>query len=55
MEGLGLGLLSGVVTGAVIGFADGDDESGFFAFTAEEKALLGGILLGGAGASSVFR
>ena len=48
-EGLGLGLLSGAVTGAAIGFADGDDESGFLTSTAEEKALGGGILLGGAG------
>lgn len=49
-RGLGLGLLIGGVTGAVLGIADGDDEDGFIALTAEEKAMAGFVALGGAGA-----
>ena len=50
----GIGLLVGAATGAVIGLASGDDPpcSGWFCwgFTAEEKAALGAIGLGGLGA-----
>jgi hypothetical protein len=50
LEGLGLGLLGGALTGAIIGFADGDDPpESFLSFTAEEKAVIGGVLLGGVG------
>ena len=43
------GLLIGGAAGALLGFASGDDESGFFTFTAEEKALMGGASWGIAG------
>jgi hypothetical protein len=51
LEGLGIGILAGAVTGALIGFASGDDDpqTVFLPLTAEEKALEGGIVLGGAG------
>jgi hypothetical protein len=50
---LGLGI--GAVTGVIIGFADGDDVASsntwnIFSFTAEEKALAGGLVLGTGGA-----
>jgi len=53
-EGLGLGLLAGIGSGIVIGLASGDDHcppGGFclFQFSAGDKAILGGIVLGGAG------
>jgi hypothetical protein len=43
-----VGALLGVVTGAVIGYASGDD-SEWFGLTAGEKAFVGGIIGGGAG------
>ncbi len=46
-EGFGIGFLVGSVTGALIGFASGDDE--FLEVTAEEKALGYGLLFGGGG------
>ncbi|HUS27932.1 MAG TPA: hypothetical protein VMZ53_05470 [Kofleriaceae bacterium] len=56
-EGAGIGLAVGAVVGAALGFADGDDEcdenSGMwciFVFTAGEKAVMGGVVLGGIGA-----
>jgi len=49
LKGMGMGLLIGAGTGAVIGLASGDDQSGFFRFSAGEKALMGGIFFGGAG------
>jgi len=49
LHGIGLGLLIGGGTGALIGFSGGDDTSGFMSFTAAEKALLGGIFLGAIG------
>ncbi|WP_162055077.1 hypothetical protein [Pontibacter pamirensis] len=39
------GGLIGIATGAIIGFADGDDEGTFLAFSAEDKALMGSTLL----------
>lgn len=51
LHGAGLGLLIGGVAGVITGFASGDDpETQWFAFTAEEKALALGIVLGGGGA-----
>lgn len=53
-EGAGIGALIGAATGAAIGLADGDDECSpegwcFLAFTAGEKAVIAGVLLGGVG------
>jgi hypothetical protein len=50
LRGAGVGLVIGGVGGAVIGFASGDDSGGFISFTAEEKALMAGTLMGAAGA-----
>jgi hypothetical protein len=49
LQGAGIGALVGAGSGMLIGFASGDDEPGFLAFTAGEKAALGGAVLGGAG------
>ena len=51
LEGFGIGVLSGAVIGAVIGFLSGDDDpqTVFMPYTAEEKALGYGVVLGGAG------
>ncbi|MBA3499035.1 MAG: hypothetical protein H0T65_01595 [Deltaproteobacteria bacterium] len=55
IEGLGIGGGIGIVTGAVIGLASGDDECGddhggcFLAFSAGEKAMILGVVLGGLG------
>jgi small nuclear ribonucleoprotein (snRNP)-like protein len=46
LQGLELGFLSGAATGGVIGLLSGDDEKGWFAMTAEEKALLGALGFG---------
>lgn len=45
-----LGLTVGAVGGALAGLVSGDDEGGWFTFTAEEKALILGTGLGGMGA-----
>lgn len=45
-QGLGLGLLVGGGGGAGIGFLSGDDKGGWFALTAEEKALYGAVGFG---------
>jgi hypothetical protein len=58
LKGLTLGLLAGAGTGAIIGFADGDDTcpsepGGFgcwFSMSAPEKAGVLGIVFGGLGA-----
>jgi hypothetical protein len=42
LKGLGLGSLSGGVLGSGLGVLSGDDEPGFFSFTAGEKALIFG-------------
>jgi hypothetical protein len=49
VRGMALGLLIGAVPGAVLGYAAGDDPPGWFSFTAEEKAVLMGTLMGTAG------
>lgn len=49
LEGLGIGFLLGALTGAVLGYADGDSMcTGFCVFnpTAEEKALAAGVFMG---------
>jgi len=46
LKGLGLGLLIGGGGGAAIGLISGNDKQGFFAFTAGDKAILGGIAFG---------
>jgi hypothetical protein len=53
-RGAGSGFLIGAAVGGIIGFADGDDdcaEAGwcFVELSAGEKALLGGVVIGGLG------
>ena len=49
-RGARIGALVGLVAGMALGFASGDDDpNGWFAMTAGEKALAGGVLLGGTG------
>jgi hypothetical protein len=54
LEGLGVGAGLGVLTGAAAGFASGDDECSdeefcILEFSAGEKAVIFGVLLGGIG------
>ena len=42
----GWGALAGIAIGGILGFASGDDESGFVRFQAEEKALGLGLTFG---------
>jgi hypothetical protein len=49
LEGAGTGLLVFGGVGALLGLASGDDKTGIFGFSAVDKALLGGSLLGIAG------
>jgi hypothetical protein len=54
LQGLGVGLVAGATTGVVVGFVNGDDpcvksHSCFLGFTAEAKAVIGGIALGAVG------
>jgi hypothetical protein len=46
LKSAGVGLLLGAGAGAMLGLASGDDQGTFLAFTAEEKALMGGAALG---------
>ncbi len=46
LKSAGLGLLIGASVGAILGYASGDDEKGWFAFTAGQKALMYGGGLG---------
>ena len=50
LKGLGIGVLSGVATGALLGFLSGDDKPenmwDIFSFSAGQKALVGGIFFG---------
>lgn len=50
VRGLVIGLLAGGAGGAVIGYANGDDDPGIVSFSAGEKAIILGVVLGGAGA-----
>lgn len=52
LRGAALGGGIGAGSGVIMGLASGDDDAQytFFALTAEEKAVLGAIVLGGAGA-----
>ncbi len=50
LKSVGVGLLVGALSGAAIGLASGDDEGTFLAFSAEEKAAMGGVALGLTGA-----
>jgi hypothetical protein len=51
LQGFLLGGFIGAITGAAIGFSDGDDyPEGGFSLTAEEKAQAGATFLGGGGA-----
>lgn len=43
-----IGAVVGIIAGALIGYASGDD-SGWFALTAADKAFVGGLIGGGAG------
>jgi hypothetical protein len=47
--GAGIGFLVGGVAGFAIGLASGDDPPGWFSYTAEQKAVAGGVVLGLAG------
>ncbi len=47
--GLGLGVAVGGATGALVGYASGDDESGFLQFSAGDKAVMLGVALGAVG------
>ena len=49
LKGLRTGLLVGAASGLVLGLASGDDDNGFFEISAEEKAVVGAIILGLAG------
>jgi hypothetical protein len=46
LQGIGLGFLSGAATGGIIGLLSGDDEGGWFAMTAGQKALFGALGFG---------
>ena len=49
-RGAAIGAGVGMGVGAVIGYSDGDDpDNMFISFSAEEKAVLGGVTLGAAG------
>ncbi len=49
-RGILIGAVSGFAIGGIIGFMEGDDPPGWFAWTAGEKATIYGTLLGGCGA-----
>jgi hypothetical protein len=48
-QGFFWGFGVGAVGGAAAGLVSGDDQSGFIRFTADEKALIGGVFFGMAG------
>ena len=48
--GIGIGFLVGAGVGVISGFASGNDQEGFLSFSAEDKALRGGMILGAVGA-----
>jgi len=49
LRGAAWGFGGGALVGATIGLASGDDEGTFFAFSAEEKAVIGGVTFGAMG------
>ncbi len=49
LQGIGLGLLIGAGTGAILGYSGGGNPDQLFGFTAAEAALMGGIFLGAIG------
>ncbi len=52
LKSVGVGFLVGAGSGALMGLASGDDpQQEWFAFTAEEKAVMGGVGLGLTGAA----
>ncbi len=52
LKSVGVGLLVGAVTGVAAGLASGDDDPNrFLAFSAGEKAAIGGVVLGLTGAT----
>ena len=51
LKSVGVGFLVGATSGVFIGLASGDDQGGFIAFTAEEKAAMAGVGLGLTGAA----
>lgn len=50
LKGMGIGFLVGAATGVILGFASGDSENGWWDWTAEQKAGIGGAVLGSVGA-----
>ena len=46
LSGLGIGLISGAIIGGLMGYAEGDDTSGWLQWSASTKATLGAIGLG---------
>ena len=50
LTGARVGAVAGLVVGVMSGYAEGDDEGTLLAFTAEDKAVLFGVTLGGVGA-----
>ena len=50
-KGAAIGAGAGLLLGAISGFADGDDEPGWFSMTAEEKSVGSAILLTPVGAA----
>ena len=52
LKSVGVGFLVGALSGAFIGLASGDDEDSFISFSAEEKAAIGGVMLGLTGAAT---
>ncbi len=50
-RGLSVGAASGATVGAIQGYRLGNDASGFFRFTAQEKAIVHGIVWGIGGAA----
>jgi len=49
LEGASIGLVIGVAAGVISGYVAGDDPPGWVSFSAEDKATIGGAVLGGAG------
>ena len=47
--GAWIGAVGGAIVGGIIGYSEGDDDPGWFAFTAEQKAVLTGTAMMGPG------